>query len=252
MLKFASVKRTNSLEHAYRWIQKADVIPITGATTFLAGGAESLTAVDISGLLSHTIAIEGDEVVVAAGATLREVEKNEVIKESAFLLAASVMHMQGPAYRNVATIGGNVCGRFGKSEPLTVLLAYGAKLRFFAAGEVQLSDYLAQPVRNDILLEIRVPVCKKEAGFYTMRNGNTEYAVLSAAVRKDKEKWMIAMGARPYAAKLFSASTALSPDEIGKKVSSEADYGDDLYASGEYRSMIAPVVIKRAIERAAQ
>ena len=86
-----------------------------------------------------------------------------------------------------------------------------------------------------------------------MRNSKSDYAVLNCAVSNLDGEYRVAVGARPGRAvvKTVSEEALVSGGKIDEKIEemvSEVKFGTNMRASGEYREMIAKVLIRRCIE----
>ncbi len=116
------------------------------------------TVVDLSGLGLDSIEETEEGWRIGAMVTLRQLETHEGL--AAFTggaMAESVKHIVGVQLRNLATIGGSVFGRFGFSDPLTLLLALDARVELAEAGRMSLKDFAASGIRKDILTHISSP-----------------------------------------------------------------------------------------------
>lgn len=124
------------------------------------------TVVDLSGLGLDSIEETEEGWRIGAMVTLRQLETHEGL--AAFTggaMAESVKHIVGVQFRNLATIGGSVFGRFGFSDPLTLLLALDARVELAEAGRMSLKDFAASGIRKDILTHIFIPGGKLEAAY---------------------------------------------------------------------------------------
>ena len=61
-------------------------------------------------------------------------------------------------FRNVATVGGSIWGRFGFSDVMTIFRALGAKVQLHKAGIMDLDEFAALPrTTRDVLVSVIVP-----------------------------------------------------------------------------------------------
>ncbi len=58
----------------------------------------------------------------------------------------ALRHIVGVQFRNTATVGGSIAGRFGFSDVLTILLSMDCHVRLYRGGLVSLQDYAARTV----------------------------------------------------------------------------------------------------------
>ena len=107
------------------------------------------TAVDLAGLGLDAIEETPGGWRIGAMVSLRQLETHEGL--AAFTggaMAESVKHIVGVQLRNLATIGGSVFGRFGFSDPLTLLLALDARVELAEAGRMSLRDFAESDIRK--------------------------------------------------------------------------------------------------------
>ena len=69
-------------------------------------------------------------------------------------MKACTRHIVGTQFRNGATVGGSIFGRFGFSDILTCLLALDTYVELYHAGVIALSEFVEMPRDNDILVRI--------------------------------------------------------------------------------------------------
>ena len=58
----------------------------------------------------------------------------------------------GVQFRNLATVGGSIFGRFGFSDVLTLFLALDAQVELFQRGTVPLEEFVQMPPDRDVLV----------------------------------------------------------------------------------------------------
>ncbi|MCK5051960.1 MAG: FAD-binding protein, partial [Candidatus Cloacimonetes bacterium] len=145
-------------------------------------------------------------------------------------------------------------GRLGFTEIITALLVLDCELEFEENGLVPFSEFISNwKIKRDILKKI---IIKKNRGKYSykmMRNSSSDFAILSVAV-SNFDGIKIAVGTRPSIAKLSVKAAQLinsdnkNIDEAANLIADEFKFGKDLRAEGKYRKMIAPVLVKRALQ----
>ena len=62
----------------------------------------------------------------------------------------------GVQFRNMATVGGSVWGRFGFSDVLTLLLALDTEVELYQGGLVPLEEFASRKPDNDILVRVHI------------------------------------------------------------------------------------------------
>ena len=214
------------------------------------------TAVDLSGLGLDAIEETPEGWRIGAMATLRQLETHKGL--AAFTggaLAESVKHIVGVQLRNLATIGGSVFGRFGFSDPLTLLLALDAKVELAEAGRMSLEDFAGSGIRKDILTHIFLPGGNVEAAYLSQRNSATDFPVLTCAVARRQGKVACAVGARPARAARFDDEAGLlaggvneeSAAAFAEDVARRAVFGSNTRGSAEYRRQVCRALVSRAV-----
>lgn len=79
------------------------------------------TAIDLCDLGLDQIDEDENEFRIGAYATLRQIETHEALNAYTHgAIAESVRHIVGVQFRNVATVGGSIWGRFGFSDVMTI------------------------------------------------------------------------------------------------------------------------------------
>ena len=135
MLRFKHYLRPDSLEEAWKLSQgRANVI--LGGTGWLKMGERTWNnAVDLSGLGLNQIEETEKGFRIGAMVTLRQLELHPGLDRlTQGAMAESVRHIVGVQFRNLATVGGSVLGRFGFSDVLTLLLALEARVVLYHGG----------------------------------------------------------------------------------------------------------------------
>ncbi len=253
MLRFASYKRPETLEEAYAIIQRSPRARVLGGGAWLRLGRSPLpVAVDLTDCHVDAIEEAGESWRIGAYATLRQMERHEGLNAScAGVLARSVERIVGVQFRAGATVGGSVFGRFGFSDVCCALLALGAEVEFAGAGRMPLAGFLAEPGRRrDVLACIYVPRRAVRAGYADVRRAATDIPVLNACAVLDGAVWRVAVGARPGRARLVAAEAGdAAADAIAEAVAA-LPFGGNMWASAAYRAQVAPVLARRAMQRA--
>ena len=70
-------------------------------------------------------------------------------------------HIVGVQFRNLATVGGSIYGRYGFSDVLTLLLGLESYVELYKGGIIPLKEYANMKYDRDILVRIIVKkTCK--------------------------------------------------------------------------------------------
>lgn len=218
------------------------------------------TLIDLGLLGLNQITEEKDYIEVGAMVTLRDFETHPAIHQLASgMLYLGTNQIMGTGFRNMATIGGSIFGRYPFSDLITPLLALDTRLVFFMSGEMSLLEFLEKKGKvNDILVYIRI---KKTAGkgyFKKVSNTQLAFSMLNVAVHYQNHQFKIVVGARPGIAQLaIEAMNHLNQaNSINKEVINEAvelmavhtKFGTNEEATEGYRRELAKVYMKRGIE----
>ncbi len=256
MLKIRQYVRVKSLEEAYTLCQKKGNVVLGGMLWLKMQDRPVATAIDLCDLGLDQIEETETEYRIGAMVSLRQLETSSVL--NAFTqnaMAECLAPIVGVQFRNLATIGGSLWGKFGFSDPLTLFLALGAKLEFYHRGLVSLADWLEMSYEPDILTHVILPKEPVKVSYQTMRNTATDFPVLTCAVCKKEEGVVCAIGARPANAVLFrdekhilsKGITAESADAFAVDIAERAAFGSNMRASAEYRKKICRVLVRRAL-----
>lgn len=213
-------------------------------------------AVDLSRLELNKIEEEAGWLVLGSGVTLRQLEIHPAVTARfSGMLGAAVSSIVGVQFRNMATVGGSICGRFGFSDVITALLSLDARVVFHRAGEMPLEQFLTSDgCPGDILTQVRIPDDGRQAAYESVRRSSTDFPVLTAAVSRTGEEWRISVGARPFVAMRSREAERCLKDgrgaaAAGAAAAEELRFGGNLRASEEYRRQIASVLVRRAAQR---
>ena len=239
--------RVQSLEEAWSLNQKKSNRILGGGCWLRLGRQRIGTLIDLSDLGLGTIRREGDTLLLGAMVTLRQLETSALLQECyGSFFPRMVESIVGVQFRNCATLGGSVAGRFGFSDLLTGLLAVDSQVCLVKGGVMPLARYLSLPPSRDVVAEIRLPASGWKASYQSFRNTHTDLPVLTCAVaRRDGEAaFQVSVGARP-------ARPALLTDVTRETLAGRLDqlsYGSNMRAGEAYRRHLAPVLAARAIE----
>ncbi len=256
MLRFKQYYRVETIDEAYELNQKKANHIMAGNLWLRQQNRTIGGVIDLSGLGLDQIEETEDAFVIGAMVTLRQIECSEALAQ--YLNGAareSVRHIVGVQFRNLATVGGSLYGRYGFSDVLTLFLALGAKVRLYHAGEVELADYVDQKPDRDVLEAVILPKKVEGCSYQCIRNSETDFPVLTCCMAKVDGVYQGTIGARPGRAVLFRDENGLLKDGItGESAAAFADYvrthvvtGSNYRAGAEYRRKMAGVLTKRAL-----
>lgn len=249
--------KPKTLEEAYELNQARSSRVMGGMMWMRLGNARVKTIIDLSDLGLDQIEDEGNVVKIGAMCTLRQIEQCEALKELyGDGIAESVRHIVGVQFRNQATIGGSIYGRFGFSDVLTAFLALDTFVELYDGGTIRLSEFVNRRPDKDILLSIIVRKSKRKFRYQSIRQTKTDFPVIACSVVTGmvhgQETWYFSVGARPMKAALLEKQWEIPSDaseeiiaEYAKQAATEFTYGSNMRGSAEYRQHLAEVLIRR-------
>ena len=245
--------RPQSLDEAYTLCQKKSNVVLGGMLWLKMQNKTVDTAIDLCDLGLDQIEETEDAYRIGAMVTLRDLEHHEGLRTlTQDAMAESVRHIVGVQFRNLATVGGSIFGRFGFSDVLTIFLALDAQVELHGAGVMPLRDFAVLPYRRDILVRVIVPKTARRTVYLSQRNISTDFPVLTCAVSADDTGIRCAIGARPMRACVFTDQlsggvTEDSARAFAHEISSKVVLGSNMRASAEYRRRICEVLVRRAL-----
>lgn len=272
MFYYNQYVRAQSLDEAYELYQKKPNFVLGGMLWLKMKNKTLGTAIDLCDLGLDQIDEDENEFRIGAYATLRQIETHEALNAYTHgAIAESVRHIVGVQFRNVATVGGSIWGRFGFSDVMTIFRALGAKVQLHKAGIMDLDEFAALPrTTHDVLVSVIVPKNAKGVVYLSQRNQSTDFPVLTCAVANRSGRYVAVIGASPYMAEpvwdeegildcLADAKTdgnaALTDnsesnakiDKFAGYVAEHIRFGSNIRAGAEYREMICRVLTRRAV-----
>lgn len=260
MLTIQNYKKAESLAEAYELNQKKSNRILGGMMWMRLGNARINTAIDLSGLGLDTIEETEEEFRIGCMVTLRQLETHPgFVTYTGGCAKEALRHIVGVQFRNLATVGGSIYGRYGFSDVLTLLLGLDSYVELFKGGVVSLLDYADRDYDRDVL--IRVIVKKKPVSMFyeAVRVTETDLPVLTcSAVRfAEDDAFTVCIGARPGRAILVekqgnrftSGASQETILEFARAARESVPTKSNLRASAEYRSHLVEVLVKRALTK---
>ena len=247
MLKIKEIVRPQSLEEAYELNQKRTNRILGGMLWMRMSNIQIQKAIDLSGLGLDKIEETEEEFSIGCMVTLRELELHTGLN-TCFegLIRRSVEDIVGVQFRNSATIGGSLFGRFGFSDVLTAFLVLDTYVELYRGGVCPLAEFASGKRDNDILVRVIVKKTKGHYAYQSYRNTKTDFPVLAVAMAQAEVGVKAAVGARPQRAEVRIV-TDMERDTL-KALADSFAYGSNMRASAEYRKHLASVLLKRAAE----
>ncbi len=211
MLTIREYKRASSLEEAWQLNQKRMNRVLGGMLWMRMSKGNVQTAIDLSDLGLNTIEETETEFRIGAMVTLRQLELHEgFTKYSEGANKEALRHIVGVQFRNLATVGGSVFGRFGFSDVLSLLLVMDSYVELYKGGIVPLADFVQMKYDRDILVRVLVKKQKAHYVYKSVRISKTDFPVLTCAAALNNAGVQIAVGARPSKAALVKDEKQLA------------------------------------------
>ena len=257
MFKFQNYVRAKTLEEAWQLNQKKSNRVIAGMMWLKMSNATISTAVDLCDLELDKIEENDEEFSIGAMVSLRQIEMHENLNRYTHnAVRKAVGDIVGVQFRNTATVGGSIFGRYGFSDVLTVFQAMDSYVELYKGGIVPLEQFAKSKYDRDILIRIIVKKHKGKFAYQSMRNTRTDFPVIACAVSCIDGKYRAAIGARPSKAIVVrDEKNILGADVRENAVAQFAQYVADnaptqsnLRGSSEYRTHLIKVLVQRAVD----
>jgi CO/xanthine dehydrogenase FAD-binding subunit len=247
--------KAKSVEDAYNKLQENPKNAIiAGGFWMKKTGLSYETLIDLSDAGLDKIEEKGGYIHVGAMVSLRDFENSPLIQSlNSGATAFGVREVLGPAFRNSATIGGSVFGRYPFSDVIASLLPLDVQLVFYPKQEMSLEEYLNFRGKVDgVLQEI---IIKKEEGkgyFKKVKATALDFPMINFSIVKRNNKNYIAIGSRPLVAALAKKAMELADQgkyqEAADMAAEELQYMDSNNISKEYRKDLVRVYVCRGLE----
>jgi len=257
MITIQKYIRAQSLEEAYN-LNQSRRNRIVGGMLWLKMGKGSVdTAIDLGDLHLDAIEETADSFSIGAMVSLRDLEKHPGLNAyTGHAVQKAVKDIVGVQFRNMATVGGSIWGRFGFSDVLTVFLAMDAWVELYKGGMMPLEEFAKMKADRDILVRL---IVKKTPGRFTytaMRNQRTDFPVIACAVSEMNGEYRAVIGARPARAMIIRDAEGIlaagvqekSAAEFAKYVADHTPTGSNLRGSAAYRRHLVKVLTERSIK----
>lgn len=254
MITFQKYVKAETLEEAYTLNQAKNNKIVGGMLWLRLGTVNYNTIIDISGLGLDKYEEDDDQIKIGAMVTLRELETNKSLNEyTCNAVHDAVKDIIGVQFRNLATIGGSLWGRFGFSDVLTVFMALDSYVELYKGGIIPLSEFAKMDYDNDILLSVIIKKSPCKCAYDAVRIQRTDFPVLTCATSLINNEYKFVVGARSARALLYKDENGLLKDGItkesasalAKELSELIPTSTNNRGSSEYRSHLVKVLTER-------
>jgi aerobic carbon-monoxide dehydrogenase medium subunit len=212
---------------------------------------------------------QGGRIAIGATTTHAEVAASALLQTRCPLLPETAAHIGDAQVRNKGTIGGSLAHADPASDYPAAVLALEAELEVAGARgrrTVRAADFFEGLFQtalgsDEIIVEVRVPVTPATVAYVKTEQKASGFAVAGVAVVVDSagalRVGVTGVAATPYRAwaveQALAGRRTPAPDTIAAAAGRAADGIEplsDIHASSEFRSHLARVNARRAIERA--
>lgn len=255
MITIQKYVRAQSLEEAYQLNQSKRSRIVGGMMWMRLGRGSVSTAIDLCDLGLNTIEETDEQFTLGAMVSLRQLELHEGLNAyTSGAVKNAVKDIVGVQFRNMATLGGSIWGRFGFSDVLTMFLAMDCYVELYKGGIVPLEEFAARKKDSDILVRLIVKKTPGKFVYTAMRNQRTDFPVLACALSQVNGIYRAVIGARPAKAMVIRDEEGLldggitedSARSFAEFVAGAAPTDSNIRASAAYRTHLIRVLTERA------
>ena len=245
MITIQKYVRAQSLEEAWQLNQNKRNRILGGMLWLRMGRGTVNTAIDLCDLGLDKIEESDEAFSIGAMSTLRDLEQHAALNAyTDGAIANAVKDIVGVQFRNMATVGGSIWGRFGFSDVLTVFLALDSYVELYKGGIIPLEQFAKMKKDNDILVRLIVKKTPCKVVYTAMRNQRTDFPVLTCAVSYANGEYKASIGARPGRAMLLRSEKA---EGFAGFVAENVPTEGNMRGSAAYRTHLVKVLVERSM-----
>lgn len=258
MITFQKYLKAETLEEAYTLNQVKNNKIVGGMLWLRLGTPTYNTVIDISGLGLDKIEEDDEQFKIGAMVTLRELETHKSLNDyTCNAICDAVKDIIGVQFRNLATIGGSIWGRFGFSDVLTIFMALDTYVELYKGGIVSLEEFSKMKYDRDILMNIIIKKKPCKCVYDSVRIQRTDFPVLTCATSIIDGDYRIVVGARSGKARLYrddngilaSGITEESAAHFAKELTKHVPTSSNSRGSKAYRSRLVNTLAERNLIR---
>ena len=256
MITIQKYVRAQSLEEAWQLNQNKRNRVLGGMLWLRLGRGSVNTAIDLCDLGLDTIEETEEQFSIGAMVSLRDLEMHEGLRAyTGGAVTDAVKDIVGVQFRNMATVGGSIWGRFGFSDVLTVFLAMDSYVELYKGGIIPLEQFNNMKRDNDILVRLIVKKTPCKVVYTSMRNQRTDFPVIACAVSCVNGEYRASIGARPARAQIYrdeenvigNIITAENAKAFAACVAEKAPTESNTRGSAQYRTHLIKVLTERSV-----
>ena len=215
--------------------------------------------VDISGIDGmDSISEDGDEIVVGANCTHTAIANSDLISSQLNVLAQAAGSIGDVQVRNRGTIGGSLAHADPSSDYPATVLACDATIeaegksgkRSIAATDFFQGIFTTALKDDEIITSVRFPKVSN-GNYQKFFQSASRFAVVGVAVVKDGDTVKVGVTGvsdTPYRASAVESAYSGNAEEAAQHAVEGVEVMSDHFADAEYRSHLAKVMVKRALE----
>lgn len=263
MLNIQNYVKVTSLEEAWELNQKRNNRILGGMMWLRMGSSNINTAIDLSGLNLNNIEENDNEFVIGCMTTLRQLETHKGFNEyTNGTVKEALRHIVGVQFRNLATVGGSIYGRYGFSDVLTLLIGLDCYVELYKAGIIPIKEFAAMKYDNDIVVHIIIKKQPVNMYYRAVRITKTDLPVLTCCAIHflNDNTYTAAIGARPARAVIIDDNNTLNNsitvnngltdeaiEQFAEYAKNSVTTGSNMRGSCEYRSHLVYALTKEGL-----
>lgn len=256
MMNMKNYVRAQSLEEAYQLNQNRRNRIIGGMLWLKMSKATVNTAIDLCDLGLDQIEETADAFSIGAMVSLRALELHPGLESyTGGAMREALKDIVGVQFRNMATIGGSLYGRFGFSDVLTLLLLMDVDVELYHGGVVPLEQFAQMRRDRDVLVRVILRKTPGRFAYQSMRNSRTDFPVLACAAACVNGEYRLSVGARPSRARLLRDENGMLSGGVNVETAAQfADFaaenlptGSNVRAGAAYRTHLIRVLTQRTL-----
>ena len=258
MITIKEYIRAKSLEEAWQLNQNKKNRILGGMLWTRLSDMHINTAIDLAELGLNKIEENDTEFSIGAMVILRDLEVHSGLNQyTNGAIKDALKNIVGVQFRNMATVGGSIWGRYGFSDVLTIFLALDCYVELYKGGIVSLEAFAKMEYDRDVMVRLIVKKTQGVVVYDAMRNQSTDFPVITCALSQLNGTYKAVIGARPKKAEVYYDTQNRLQDGLNQEaiclfaqdVADQAETSSNVRGSKEYRTHLIKVYIERGLEK---